>query len=100
MAGEIGYKAKNWRPAESTAGLPRLNRIQILADLYHPETGEFYRTAPIAETFVQDADKYAAEKNGLPWPPVPKEEEPCEEINEDLPAPRSWWQRVLDYFWG
>ncbi len=65
------YTGKNYRfkkPVEKHAysNQPHypigLHRIQIFADLYD-EAGKFYYTAPVAETFVQDAQAYCDKCN-------------------------------------
>lgn len=66
------YNCKNWRPEGSICHEDISNKAQvfILADLYHPETHEFYRTARCAQVFCQDAFRYCDQKNGVN-PPAP-----------------------------
>ena len=93
----LRYNCKNWRPEnQHAADQGGRGRMFILADLHHPETGDFYRTARCAETFAGDANRYCAEKNGTPWPPVRKEEpEPClvaDPVPTTLSKPSFWWR--------
>lgn len=67
MSIPIVYQCRNYRPnspPQSYSGSPSPHDGQVLADLCHPDTGEFYRTAVVADCgYWGSAVRYCDERN-------------------------------------